>query len=93
MTISTSNDQEAITISVRDEGFGIPEDELPHIFEKHFRGRIAAEKAIDGVGIGLTIAKHVVEQHGGTISVESTPGEGSTFTIRLPIQNREGRGQ
>lgn len=85
VTISTFDDQEALYISVQDEGYGIPEDELPYIFEKYFRGRIATEKAIDGVGIGLTIAKHIVALHDGSISVESKLGEGSTFTIRLPL--------
>jgi signal transduction histidine kinase/DNA-binding response OmpR family regulator len=88
--ISTFDDQEALHISVQDEGYGIPEDELPHIFEKYFRGRIAEEKAIDGVGIGLTIAKHVVEQHGGRISFQSKPGKGSTFTIELRRNGKEG---
>jgi two-component system sensor histidine kinase ResE len=85
VTISTFDDQEALYISVQDEGYGIPEDELPHIFEKYFRGRIAAEKVIDGVGIGLTIAEHIVALHGGSISVESKLEEGSNFTIRLPL--------
>ena len=90
VTISTASDREAVYSSVKDSGYGIPEDELPHIFDKYFRGRIAREKVIDGVGIGLTIARHVVEQHGGRISVDSQLGEGSTFTIELPLREPGG---
>ena len=80
--ISTKEDGENVYISVRDEGWGIPEEELPRIFEKYFRGEIAHR--IEGTGIGLTIAKYIVERHGGGILVNTVFGKGSTFTIRLP---------
>jgi signal transduction histidine kinase len=69
---------------VRDEGVGIPAPDLPHVFDRFRRGGNVAG-AITGAGIGLSAARQIVEQHGGTISVESTEGIGSTFTIRLPI--------
>jgi PAS domain S-box-containing protein len=71
-------------LRVRDRGLGIPADELPHIFERYRRGRNVIGK-IAGAGIGLAGVRDIVEQHGGEISVESTEGEGSTFTVRLPL--------
>lgn len=71
-------------VTVRDRGIGIPETELPHIFERHYRGTAAAGFA-QGTGLGLADARQVVERHGGTLQVESRPGEGSTFTLRLPL--------
>jgi PAS domain S-box-containing protein len=72
------------TLSVQDEGVGIPAADLPHIFERFRRGGNVGETA--GAGIGLAGAKQIVEQHGGTITVESVEGEGSTFVVRLPIE-------
>ncbi|HYP38728.1 MAG TPA: PAS domain-containing sensor histidine kinase [Chloroflexia bacterium] len=70
-------------VSVRDEGLGIPAQEIPHIFE-WFRRAAKHSTRISGAGIGLASARQVVEQHGGSISVESEEGKGSTFTVRLP---------
>jgi len=69
-------------VTVTDTGIGIPEAELPYVFEDFYRGKGAKERG--GTGLGLTIARRIAELHGGSISVTSTPGEGSTFTIRLP---------
>jgi signal transduction histidine kinase len=76
-------------LAVRDQGLGIPAGDLPQIFERFTRasnvtGRIA------GTGIGLASARQIVEQHDGTISVESEEGEGSTFTVRLPLGDEDG---
>jgi PAS domain S-box-containing protein len=71
-----------VRIDVQDSGIGIPEEMLPQIFEPFFR---ASEGLIRGTGVGLTIVKEIVELHGGTITVRSTLGKGSTFTVRLPI--------
>jgi len=70
-------------VSVTDQGVGIPEDELPQMFDRYFRAKTA--EGIKGTGIGLSVVKEIVEMHGGTITVASVEGEGSTFTIRLPI--------
>lgn len=72
-------------LSVRDEGVGIAPADLPHIFDQFYRAR-NVEGMLPGTGIGLAGARRIVEQHGGTIEVESTPGVGSTFTVRLPLQ-------
>jgi PAS domain S-box-containing protein len=71
-------------IVVEDRGLGIPAADLPHIFERFYRGRNVAGR-VSGVGLGLAGAKQIVEQHGGTIAVRSTEGVGTTVTIRLPL--------
>jgi signal transduction histidine kinase len=72
--------------SVRDTGIGIAADELGLIFEEFFRTKASKAHTQMGTGLGLTIVKRVLEAYGGTISVESTPGEGSCFTFTLPIR-------
>ena len=74
----------SVAISVRDRGAGIPRHEYDEIFKKFVRGTASRAHGIKGTGIGLAMVRHIVEAHGGTVSVESTPGEGSTFTIVLP---------
>lgn len=71
-------------LRVRDRGIGIPTDEMARDFERFYRGRNVVGK-IAGAGIGLAGARQIVEQHGGTIEVESQEGRGSTFTVRLPL--------
>lgn len=73
-----------IWVQVRDQGPGIPEDELPHVFSQFFRSKNAKSSPIKGSGLGLHLAKYFAELHGGEIFVESTYGHGSTFTIKLP---------
>ena len=75
-----------VTLSVHDTGRGIREEELSHIFEPFYRAQ--GETSISGTGVGLAIAKDIVEAHGGTITVESAVGEGTTFTVRLPLNDR-----
>jgi signal transduction histidine kinase len=74
-------------LSVRDEGVGIPPDDLPHVFERFYRGRNALEQA-GGTGLGLAVARQIVEQHGGSVSIESRPGSGTLVTMRLPREVR-----
>jgi two-component system, OmpR family, phosphate regulon sensor histidine kinase PhoR len=76
---------EFIEIQVKDTGVGIPEEELPKIFDKFYRVKHPETRKVIGTGLGLAIVKSVVEAHNGTIQVESIPGQGSTFTIRLPM--------
>lgn len=74
-----------IIVEVRDQGVGVTRDEIPHLFERFYRGdKSRTKKNTPGYGLGLSIAKQIVEKQGGTISVESEPGKGSTFTIYLP---------
>jgi len=74
---------ERARLSVADQGIGIPADELPRVFDKFFRGTDAA--SIGGTGLGLAVAREIVASHGGDIVVDSRPGQGSTFTVDLPV--------
>ncbi|MDX1436071.1 MAG: ATP-binding protein [Anaerolineales bacterium] len=75
-----------IRVSITDSGVGIAGDDLPHLFTRFYRADKSRSRAVGGSGIGLTIARHFVEAHGGRIWVESAgPGQGSTFTFTLPI--------
>ncbi len=82
VSLRATSDAGAATIVVADDGPGIAADELPRIFEKYFRGRTAVSHP--GTGLGLPLARHVITQIGGTIDAASQPGQGTTFTIRLP---------
>jgi signal transduction histidine kinase len=68
---------------VADQGYGIPQSELPRIFERFYRVDKARSRNAGGTGLGLAIARHAVESLGGTLSVRSQPGSGSTFEIRF----------
>jgi signal transduction histidine kinase len=81
----TSGAEAMAVLTVHDEGMGIPAADLPRIFERFHRAANVAGR-IAGTGIGLAGSRQIVEQHGGTISVESTEGAGSTFTVRLPLR-------
>jgi PAS domain S-box-containing protein len=72
-----------VTVTVADSGIGIPPDELPHVFERFFRGEEPRAKQISGSGLGLAIVKEIVELHGGRVTVESEVGSGSRFTVWL----------
>ncbi|MFC5700211.1 ATP-binding protein [Cohnella faecalis] len=79
----------AIRLSVADTGPGIAVNDLPFVFDRFYRGSPSAGKREDGAGLGLAIAKQIVEQHGGVIGVESRHGEGSTFYMLLPLRHAE----
>jgi signal transduction histidine kinase len=76
---------------VRDTGAGIPPENLPFIFEKFFQADNQASASAKGTGLGLAIAKTIIGAHGGSISAESTLGEGTTFSITLPMRASGGR--
>ena len=76
-------DDRTVAISVSDRGRGIPEPDLPHIFEPFFRGRRAVDGHVHGSGLGLSLVDRIVRQHGGRVQVQSTP-RGTTFTLLLP---------
>ena len=75
-----------VRISVKDNGPGIPPEQLEHIFERFTRGDAGLTQRVGGTGLGLAISKSLVELHGGTIGADSTPGEGSDFHLRLPAE-------
>ena len=74
-----------VQIDISDTGIGIPADELEHVFDEFFRATNARKSEKDGTGLGLSIVKQIVDQHSGKISVESIEGQGTTFTVVLPI--------
>ncbi len=78
-------DRRWVTISVKDTGPGITSDDLPHIFERFYRGRAAANYKTAGTGIGLSISREIAEQLGGRLTVETQVGVGSTFILWLPV--------
>ena len=80
-----SREGESIRFAVRDHGIGIAPEHLPQLFEKFYRVDSSTTAKIEGTGLGLVIVKHIVELHGGEVTVESAPGEGSTFGFRIPL--------
>jgi two-component system, OmpR family, sensor histidine kinase SenX3 len=84
-----SEDPGWVRLEVVDEGMGIPAAELDRIFEKFYRLDAAMSRGVGGSGLGLYISREIVMQMGGTLTVRSTPGEGSTFTVVLPRRQRD----
>jgi signal transduction histidine kinase len=82
--VTLSDQPEGAVLEVRDSGPGILATELPHVFERFFRGTNVGDARASGSGLGLAIARSIVEMHGGQIEVASAIGEGSAFTVRLP---------
>jgi two-component system sensor histidine kinase BaeS len=82
---------DAAVVEVRDSGPGISPDELPHIFDRFFRGTNVGEARASGSGLGLAITRSLAEMHGGRIDVTSAPGRGSIFSVRLPRDGSEGQ--
>ena len=82
--ISASSEGEWVSIKLSDTGIGIPATDLPRIFERFYRVDKARSRSGGGTGLGLSIVKHLVEAHGGKVTVESSPGAGSIFTFTLP---------
>jgi two-component system sensor histidine kinase ArlS len=76
----------SVCIAVQNSGIGIPEQDLPYIFDRFYRVDKARNRKHGGSGLGLSIAKHLVQNYGGSISVQSEESVGTTFTIRLPIR-------
>ena len=79
--------EDAVEIAVSDSGIGIPAKEIPRIFERFYRVDRARSREMSGTGLGLSIVKHIIEAHGGKVSVESQVGKGSRFVVTLPKQS------
>ena len=85
--LSVTRGDDGVAVSVQDRGIGIPRPEQDRIFERFYRVDKARSRLTGGTGLGLAIVRHAVMNHGGEVKVDSREGEGSTFTIRLPLPN------
>lgn len=85
IAISLKRDENDATLSVRDTGIGVAAEDLPHIFERFYRTRAARVQRGDGAGLGLAIARWIVEEHAGQISASSEAGQGTVFAVQLPL--------
>jgi len=86
VTLVVKREAQGVMVSVRDSGPGIAEGDLPHLFDRFWRGEKSRARALGGAGLGLAIAKQLVEMHQGTIGVESTLGQGTRFWFLLPFR-------
>jgi len=85
ISVAAETRESEVKISVKDNGLGIPENDLPHVFDRFYRVDNSRSRETGGSGLGLTIAKEIVEAHGGEIDVTSSEGEGTKFTFTLPL--------
>jgi signal transduction histidine kinase len=84
ITLAARRDGDGVVIEVRDRGIGIDPADLPRLFTPFFRTDRSRARGTGGTGLGLALAKRIAEAHGGSISAESAPGDGTTFRVRLP---------
>lgn len=87
--INMRSGEENVIIEVKDKGIGISHDELDKIFDKFYQGKNTHMQSVKGTGLGLTIVKHIIEAHGGKVSVESKINQGSTFSLIFPVKRKE----
>lgn len=85
ITVGAEVEDAYLTLSVTDNGVGISEEDLPHVFEHFYRGEKSRSREYGGIGLGLAICKQIVENHGGVIWVESLPDVSTTFQFQLPV--------
>ena len=85
LTLAVAVDGDDAVVTVSDTGIGIPLEEQQHLFTRFFRSSLAQRHAIQGSGLGLSIAHAVVAEHGGVMRVDSAPGQGSAFQVVLPL--------
>ncbi|MEV0527139.1 ATP-binding protein [Streptomyces sp. NPDC050439] len=89
VTIDCRATSDEVVVEVADTGTGIDPDDLPHVFDRFWRADKSRTRSTGGSGLGLAIVRQLVEGHGGTVSVRSTPGEGAVFTVRVPSEASE----
>lgn len=89
VALSLTTDEHCAVIKVSDTGIGIQPEDLPHIFERFYRADRARSRDRGGSGLGLTIAQSIMQEHNGSIEVESTPGKGSTFLVKVPVARED----
>jgi len=91
IVICCKQHEDGVTLAVTDQGIGIPPWDLPHLFQRFYRGGRTGERGFSGMGIGLFLCKRIVEEHGGTIAVDSVYGQGTRFLVTLPLARSEQR--
>ena len=89
ITVSLSKSDDQVVLTVSDTGIGIPEEKQERIFERFYRAEESRNKATGGSGLGLSICKHIVEKHKGTLHISRKEGEGATFTVTLPVMSEK----
>ncbi|WP_239071213.1 ATP-binding protein, partial [Amycolatopsis sp. SID8362] len=92
VTIHVSSTVDEVALAVADTGTGIAAEDLPHVFDRFWRAEKSRSRQTGGSGLGLAIVRHLVQAHGGTVTVESAVDTGSTFTVRLPKADPGGEG-
>ena len=85
ITVSTRHDEDYVYMSFKDSGMGIAEEDLPYVFERFYKVEKSKRNTETGSGLGLSIAWQIAQLHKGTITVDSTLGEGTTFTVGIPV--------
>lgn len=93
VTVTIRAERDAVVLEVADRGIGIDAADLPHIFDRFYRGGLGNRTDVRGTGLGLALVKSIVDAHGGVVSVSSVPEHGSRFTVRLPWRWADGTGQ
>jgi signal transduction histidine kinase len=83
VSINLNKDGEKVLVAVKDHGIGIPKENLPRIFDRFYHLEKSGDDLFSGIGLGLAIIRQVIEQHHGRLDVNSTPGQGSIFTLTL----------
>ncbi len=91
VTVAISRDGQGLVLRVKDTGNGIPEEDLPHIFDRYYRSKETSSELPEGTGLGLAITRRIIELHGSTIDVQSAVGEGTRFTFRLAAASPTGQ--
>jgi signal transduction histidine kinase len=86
ITVRLRQEGQNLVLEVADTGLGIPEDQLERIFERFYQVDGSMSRRFGGAGLGLALVKEIAEAHGGSVSVHSQPGEGSTFRVTLPVR-------
>jgi len=89
VVVSVDNDRRDVIISVADTGIGIAEEEVPKVFARFWRSDASRERVSGGLGVGLAITKEIIDQHNGTIEIQSEVGKGTTFILHIPLARNQ----